>query len=409
MALSISSKQLPRTFLKPSATRRQIDSRFPSTSAIIISRNYLVSSVSPCRFTTYTKPQRQQFRNFTQTANKMATNNAAWIKEAKAHPFVVEPAPVWTPEANEVLVKNHAVAINPVDGSLQAAGWWPLDYPTMLGQDVSGVIAAVGPGVIQFKVGDCVVGHALGMATKRRQDNAFQEYTILQINMTTLLPDNIPFEKAAVLPLALSTAACALYQDTHLKLQLPAVPPQKPTGKTLVVWGGSSAVGSNAIQLAVNSGYEVIATASPKNFDYVKKLGASQVFDYSSATIQDDLINALKNKTIAGALDCIGGAPQGILQQVVANSEGVKAVASTKRGWPEPPTGVTMYPVFGTTLSGNFVGKAIYNDFLPSALKAGTFVPAPEPRIVGQGLEKIQEAVDLVKKGVSATKLVVTL
>ncbi|OTB20770.1 hypothetical protein K445DRAFT_7537 [Daldinia sp. EC12] len=339
----------------------------------------------------------------------MATNNAAWIKETKAHPFVVEPAPVWTPEANEVLVKNHAVAINPVDGSLQAAGWWPLDYPTMLGQDVSGIIAAVGPGVTQFKVGDRVVGHALGMATKRRQDNAFQEYTILQTNMTALLPDNIPFEKAAVLPLALSTAACALYQDTHLKLQLPAVPPQKPTGKTLVVWGGSSAVGSNAIQLAINSGYEVIATASPKNFDYVKKLGASHVFDYSSATIQDDLINALKGKTIAGALDCIGGAPQGILQQVVANSEGVKAVASTKRGWPEPPAGVTMYPVFGTTLSGNFVGKAIYNDFLPAALKAGTFVPAPEPSIVGQGLEKIQEAVDLIKKGVSATKLVVTL
>lgn len=339
----------------------------------------------------------------------MATNNAAWIKAAKSRPFVVEPAPVWTPEANEILVKNHAVAINPVDGSLQAAGWWPLNYPTVLGQDVAGVVAAVGPGVTQFKVGDRVVGHAVGMATKRDQDNAFQEYTILQINMTAPLPDHVAFEKAAVLPLALSTAACGLFQDSNLKLQLPAVPPRAPTGKTVIVWGGASAVGSNAIQLLVSAGYEVFATASPKNFAYAKRLGASQVFDYASPTVQDDLIKALKGKTTGGALDCIGGAPQGVLQQVLAASEGDKGISSTKRGWPEPPAGVQMYSIFGTTLKDNAVGKAIYNDFLPAALAAGTFVPAPEPVVVGKGVGKIQEAVDVVNKGVSAAKIVVTL
>ncbi|KAL7626111.1 hypothetical protein AAE478_002881 [Parahypoxylon ruwenzoriense] len=337
------------------------------------------------------------------------SNRGAWIKAAKSHPFVVEAAPVWVPEANEILVKNHAVAINPIDGSLQASGWWPLNYPTFLGQDVAGTVEVVGPNVTSFKVGDRVVGHALGMATKRDQDGAFQEYTILQTNMTAHLPDHIAFEKAAVFPLALSTAACALYQDTHHKLQLPTVPPQKPTGKTFIVWGGSSAVGSNAIQLAVNSGYEVITTASPKNFNYVKKLGASQVFDYHSPTITEELINAMKGKTSAGALDCIGGAPQGILQQVLAQSEGDKAVASTKRGWPEPPAGVTMYSIFGTTLKDNFVGESIYNKFLPAALKAGTYVPAPEPIIIGHGVEKIQDAVDALKNGISANKLVVTL
>lgn len=339
----------------------------------------------------------------------MATNTAAWIKAAKSRPFVVEPAPVWTPEANEILVKNHAIAINPVDGSLQAAGWWPLNYPTMLGQDVAGTVAQVGPGVTSFKVGDRVVGHAVGMATKRDQDNAFQEYTIVQVNMAAPLPDHIAFENAAVLPLALSTAACGLFQDSNLKLQLPTVPAQKPTGKTVIVWGGASCVGSNAIQLLVNAGYEVITTASPKNFDYVKKLGASQVFDYKSPTVQEDLIAALKGKTTGGALDCIGGAPQGILQQVLAASEGDKGISSTKRGWPEPPAGVQMFSIFGTTLKDNSIGKAIYNDFLPAALKAGTFVPAPEPTIVGKGVDKIQDAVDLVMKGVSAAKLVVTV
>ncbi|KAI1410606.1 GroES-like protein [Hypoxylon sp. FL1857] len=405
MALSIMSpsSQLPQTFLRLGISHHLRPS-FLLTSSLI-SRNSLITSSSRLTSTYST----QYLRNFTQSRSKMATNNGAWIKAAKSHPFVVEPAPVWTPEANEILVKNHAIAINPVDGSLQAAGWWPLNYPTMLGQDVAGTVAAVGPNVTSFKVGDRVVGHAVGMATKRDQDNAFQEYTILQTNMTAALPNNIPYEKAAVFPLALSTAACALYQETHLNLQLPTVPPQKPTGKTFIVWGGASAVGSNAIQLAVHSGYEVITTASPKNFEYTKKLGASQVFDYASPTVQDDLINAMKGKTSAGALDCIGGAPQGILQQVLAKSEGVKAIASTKRGWPEPPAGVEMYSIFGTTLKDNFVGKAIYNDFLPAALQAGTYIPAPEPVVVGKGLDKIQEAVDLVKKGVSATKLVVTL
>ncbi|KAI2636537.1 GroES-like protein [Hypomontagnella submonticulosa] len=405
--VSPSGQQLSQSFLRLGVSR-QIRPRVFSTS-IFIPCNHLTTSSHRALFS-LDAIERNQRGYITEARRKMATtNNAAWIKEAKARPFVVEPAPVWTPEADEVLVKNHAVAINPVDGSLQAAGWWPLNYPTMLGQDLAGVITAVGPGVTAFKVGDRVVGHGVGMATKRNQDNAFQEYTILKTNMTTHLPANIPFEKAAVLPLALSTAACALYQDTHLKLQLPTVPRPKPTGETIIVWGGASAVGSNAIQLAVNSGYEVITTASPKNFDYVKKLGASQVFDYHSSTVQADLVSAMKGKKSAGSLDCIGGAPQGILQQIMTTVTGVKAVASTKRGWPDPPEGVAMYSIFGTTLKDNFVGKAIYNDFLGAALAAGTFVPAPEPTIVGHGVGKIQDAVDRIMKGVSATKLVVTL
>jgi NADPH:quinone reductase-like Zn-dependent oxidoreductase len=72
----------------------------------------------------------------------------------------------------------------------------------------------------------------------------------------------------------MSTAACGLFQEDHLALQRSSALP-KPTSKTLLVWGGSTSVGSNAIQLAVAAGYEVFTTASPKNFDYVKKLGAA--------------------------------------------------------------------------------------------------------------------------------------
>ncbi|PWY86693.1 zinc-binding oxidoreductase CipB [Aspergillus heteromorphus CBS 117.55] len=338
------------------------------------------------------------------------TNAAAWLNEAKAHPFEVREAPLWQPEENEILVRNHAVAINPVDGGLQTRAWWPMNYPTMLGQDVAGDVVAVGPNVTRFKVGDRVLGHAVGMATKQNQHNAFQAHTILQINMTSEIPDNVPYENAAVLPLAFSTACCGLFQDQFLKLQYPTEPRASVTGSTVLVWGGASSVGSNAIQLAVAAGYEVISTASQKNFGLVKKLGASQVFEYNSPTIADDLIKALQGKTLAGVMDCIGFSATPICGEIVSKSEGSKFIATVQGRFPTPPEGVEVKQVFGTTIKDNAVGKAVYDDFLPQALKAGSFVPAPEPLIVGKGLEKIQVAVDrYAEGGISAQKLVVLL
>ena len=161
----------------------------------------------------------------------------------------------------------------------------------------------VGSSVSRFAKGDRVLGHAVGMASQRDCDNAFQKYTVVLEHMASPIPSSLSFEHAAVLPLGLSTAAVGLFQKEYLKLQYPSVHP-KPTGKTLLVWGGASSVGSNAIQLAVAAGYEVITTASPKNFDYVKKLGASQVLDYHSKSIADELVDIFKGKTIAGAFDC---------------------------------------------------------------------------------------------------------
>lgn len=149
----------------------------------------------------------------------------------------------------------------------------------------------MGPKVTRFQVGDRVDGLGLGMVTNRSAEGAFQEaYTILQTNMASELPSKISFESAAVLPLGLSTAAARLFQDTYLKLQYPTEPRRMSTDKTLLVWGGASSVGSNAIQLAVAAGYEVFTTASAGNFDHVLKLGAARVFDYRSTTVCDDLV-----------------------------------------------------------------------------------------------------------------------
>ena len=211
--------------------------------------------------------------------------------------------------------------------------------------------------------------------------------------------------------------------------------PRSPsTGKTLLIWGGSTSVGSNAIQLAVAAGYEVITTCSPKNFEYVKRLGASQAFDYNSKTVVNDLIDAFKGKTTAGALTIGHGAAEASMD-ILNKCKGDKFISMASYPTPDPlpknlvilkmassyisfmvtnwvkskTRGIGTKFIFGTTLIYNEVGKAVYVDFLPKALAEGTFIAAPDPQVVGKGLESIQAGLDMQKKGMSAKKVVVSL
>ncbi len=143
------------------------------------STNSPSKSVSPVssiiRYSTSVKSTTNTRHHYT-----MASNTAAWITAAKSKPFEVKEAPHWTPAENEILVQNHAVAINPVDGSMQSFAWLPLNYPTIFGHDVAGEVVAMGPKVTRFKLGARVLGNTVGMLTKQNQDNAFQAVTIYE-------------------------------------------------------------------------------------------------------------------------------------------------------------------------------------------------------------------------------------
>lgn len=91
------------------------------------------------------------------TTHSDATNKAAWLTERKAKPFKVDHAPMPTPEADEVVVKNSAVAVNPVDWKIQEAGYFVEKFPNILGTDVAGEIVEVGSSVTNFKKGDRVL------------------------------------------------------------------------------------------------------------------------------------------------------------------------------------------------------------------------------------------------------------
>ncbi|MBR7825714.1 zinc-binding alcohol dehydrogenase family protein [Actinospica sp. MGRD01-02] len=372
----------------------------------------------------------------------MTTNSAAWIN-AKHARLEVGPAAYPRPGDEQIVIRNHAVAVNPLEWFIQVAGslgyrW--LTYPTVLGSDVAGEVVEVGAAVTRFRVGQRVLGHAVGTDkdSNSSAEGGFQHYTVVLERMACPIPGELSFQDAAVLPLALSTAAAALFQTDQLALRHPTASAE-PTGQTLLVWGGSSSVGSNAIQLAVAAGYEVITTASPRNFDYVKSLGAVQVFDYHSPNVVPDIVAAFAGRRLAGAI-AIGETGAASCVRIVGACRGNRFVsiatppvsfatlADGDRGrfavprliWRLVTSNVAlqvrgrirrtrMKYIFGTTVKSNEVSTAIYRDYLPDALAEGRYAAAPAPMVVGHGLGDIQHAMDIQLKGVSAAKVVVTL
>jgi NADPH:quinone reductase-like Zn-dependent oxidoreductase len=372
----------------------------------------------------------------------MFANTAAWLVQKQAR-LEVKKAAYTQPSSNEIVVRNHAVAMNPVDWISQGAPGlvcpW-MKFPFVLGSDVAGEVVEVGSSVSRFKIGDRLIGHAVGVDKKRNRvsEGAFQQYTILLDHMASPIPDSLSYEHASVLPLGISTAACGLFQKDHLALEYPSEN-AKPTGETLLVWGGSTSVGSNAIQLAVAAGYQVITTASPANFGYVQGLGASYAFNYNSPTIVNELVEAFRGRTIAGAI-AIGATSASACLDVVHRSEGKKFVSMASfpldfrkmaKGAAVPMEmfrqspklvsfaatlllkskfrGIGTKAIYGTTLMDNEVSRILYADFLPKALSDGRYVAAPSPLVVGRGIASIQSALEVQMRGVSATKVVVSL
>jgi len=366
------------------------------------------------------------------------TNKAAYLAAPKAKPLKIDDAPYTSPKAGEITVRNRAIAVNPVDRIKQESGnflyGW-LKYPIILGFDLAGEVVEVGKGVTAFKPGDRVLGFANGMDKPRNNpaESAFQLYTVLPETLVSHIPDGLSFESAAAIPLGMATAACGLYEKDQLALPYPSVS-AKATGKALIIWGGSTSVGCNAIQLAVASGYEVITTCSPRNFELCKRLGASHCFDYSSPTVVSDMAAVLKGQTLAGGMAIGDGGAEAcnaVMQQVKCDNKFV-ALASYPTLNPPPQTlfvlrsalhfvswnvkwwiscrrsGVRSKFIWGSSMAYNDIGKTLFGNFLPMALENGKYVAAPEPQVMGHGLECIQEAVEL-QKSARARKMVVTL
>ncbi|ORY24555.1 putative zinc binding dehydrogenase [Naematelia encephala] len=316
---------------------------------------------------------------------------------------------------NEILVRNHAIAANPADWKLRDFPSHLNKFPTVLGSDVCGIVSAIGSKVSKFKVGDRVAGFALVIANMKPEHGAWQTYTLLQENATIKIPDFMSYEAGATFPMAFATVAVAYFERLGIARPVSSsqeVQQQRQSG--ILVWGASSSTGTAAVQLAKELGFKVFATASPKNHEYVKSLGASEVVDYRDPDAVSKLAQLAKDAgtPLRYGFDSISEGNSSLLSAgtlLASGGEGSKLVLTSP--WPtgdeKPAVEISMTMAAFAFVYHAEMGGWMFNEFLPQALEQRKIVPAPKVRVVDGGIAAAQEALELVKAGVSATKIVV--
>jgi len=173
---------------------------------------------------------------------------------------------------SDILIEVKAAGLNPIDykmvnGNLK--DMVPLDLPSTIGFDLSGVVVEKGEDVSGYEIGDAVYARV-----PQEQMGTVAEYVALEHKIASKKPDNISFEEAAGLPLVGLTAIQAL-ERVNLKKD-----------DKVLIHAGSGGVGSFAIQYAKHKGAYVYTTTSTKNVDWVKELGADRVIDYKNEDYQ---------------------------------------------------------------------------------------------------------------------------
>ncbi|TVY78135.1 Protein TOXD [Lachnellula suecica] len=338
----------------------------------------------------------------------------------------VKRIPIPTISAHQILVKVHAVALNPIDfisiDILAPRG-------SIIGCDYAGSVAPVGERALgQWKVGDRVAGFVYGGLYKDR--GSFCRYLKVDADLAWRVPAGLSDGEAASYGVSAATAMLAL--TVYLGLPSLYEPPASASpnmlkdrsegGGAILIYAGSTTVGLFAIQLARKIGYTVVTTASPHSFELVKQYGADSVFDYHSPTAAQDIIRSFP--CITQALDCIskgpstefcarvmarnGGKVVTLLDQGKSKVEGVTyeylvcfTMFGEKFAW-FPPVG----PAFPVVASRREALAGFYAN-LPSLVG---YVKPPPLLVLGTGFEKILEGLDELRAGkVSGRKLIVKL
>ncbi|KAF2962977.1 hypothetical protein GQX73_g10591 [Xylaria multiplex] len=311
-------------------------------------------------------------------------------------------------EDDEILVNVVAVAINQTNSDhpyneMDDASSDSSNNDWITADDVAGRVVKVGSKA-GFQKGDRVLGHAVYSATKDERHKGFCKHTVLLSNMASRIPQTLTFEDAAVLPLGVSTAAAALFQDEFLKLPPPLLRPRRNENKSLLVIEGTTSAGMNAIQLATAAGCKVVTTALPKNFNYVKELGACQVADSRHPDLVQELAKTFRSREVAGkeivgVFDTRGSEDtMGTAIKLLGKVSGTGIVVSVSEV-PENMVldGIVCKVVTATSIRHNNVSKRVYGEFLPRALEMGRYKVTPGTSVVS-GFGSIQASLEAGKK-----------
>ena len=186
------------------------------------------------------------------------------------------------PQRGEVLVRIVGTSVNPVDVKARAGElpqmFPPEMLPLLLGFDASGRIEALGAGVTDWKIGDAVYGFpgADAGTDASYSRGTFAEYVCLRADEIAAAPQSLPLAEAGAVPLAAMTAWHGLMTQGEMK-----------SGQSVLIQGGSGGVGHFAVQFAHRLGATVYATASGKNQDFLRELGADVAIDYNTDELRE--------------------------------------------------------------------------------------------------------------------------
>lgn len=200
----------------------------------------------------------------------------------------IERVPIPQPQDDEVLVRVRAASVNPVDVKI-AEGQMPTvkegDLPIVLGRDLAGTVEAMGTRAhYMVRHGDRVMAH-IGF------DRGGQsEFVVAKAVEFVAIPEGLDFAEAAGAGLASMTAWQGLFDHGGLE-----------AGQTVLIHGGAGGVGHLAVQLARWKGATVLATASERDLDFVRSLGADRVIDYKAERFEEIA------KDVDVVFDLIGG------------------------------------------------------------------------------------------------------
>lgn len=269
------------------------------------------------------------------------------------------PDPV--PGEGEVLVRVAASSVNPIDYKRRAGltqSFYPMHFPGLIGVDMAGTVAAVGPGVQGFSVGDRVFAMA---------DNTYAELCVVKAAVLAKVPDGLDLVEASALPLVTVTGN-QLLAATDLK-----------AGQTVLIAGAVGGVGRSAVFTAKDRGVTVIAGVRKSQADEAKSIGADQVV----ATDDDSAIASLS------PVDAVADTVDGKTAEKLIAKVKPGGVFATVLGAPQSAAyypSVKVAPVFS-----HFDRKTL--EFMAQAVRDGKLViPIREKRPLREAAEAHAEA-----------------
>ncbi|KAF6792036.1 TOXD [Colletotrichum sojae] len=323
-----------------------------------------------------------------------------------------------------ILVRTTAVAVNPSDWKHINYMWVGDPTGTRPGLDYAGVVVDVGPGVEKgFKIGDRVCGVCHGSNVRQKEDGTFAEYLVAKAGLQIKIPSFMEDTEAAAMGSGLASVGQGLYQS--LELPLPTNPSSRPI--PLLIYGGSTASGVMGIQFAKMSGCVVATMCSPKNFDYVKSLGADFCVDYNAEDCSEQVKAFFKGR-LRHSWDCISTVQSARICAAAMSEKGGKyssllylLPSIVKKVNPKVTTATTIgYTIMGDEFEKETIVEARPEDYMfgkmffqlsEDLLHDERFRPVKQ-RVNegGSGLQGVLHGLEYLKQGkTSAEKLVYTI